>query len=46
MEGEGGAHVSEKQARVNEDASLEIDTIDQLKEPTKCSLLDGSGHNI
>ena len=41
MEGEGGAHVSEKQARVNEGASLETDTIDQLKELTKCSLLDG-----
>ena len=46
MEGEGSAHVSEKQARVNEGASLETDTIDQLKEPTKCSLLDGSGHNM
>ena len=38
--------MSVRNKRVNEGASLETDTIDQLKKQTKYNLLDGSRHNM
>jgi hypothetical protein len=41
-------HVNENEANVqhSDSRSSMLDTIDKLTEPTKCSLLDGTGHNL
>jgi hypothetical protein len=41
-------HVNENKANVqhSDSRSSMLDTIDKLTKPTKCSLLDGTGHNL